>query len=163
MNWADYVAYDPGTGVLSWAVKRPGPKTSIGMEVGSVKSCGRYRSFVLFHRRHYVHRVIWELTHGPIPNGMCIDHIDGDGINNRLENLRLTTLSGNQRNRRVSKTSKTGVAGVLLTKTGFSAHCAGKYLGSFKGIDEATQARKLAEQANGYHPNNGRKENARHA
>lgn len=160
MNWSDYVQYDTASGVLSWRVKRPGPTTAVGQEVGSVKSDGRYRSFVLFHRRYYVHRVIWELMHGPIPKGMCIDHVDGDGLNNRLENLRVVSLSENQRNRRLNKQSKSGVMGVFPIRRGFSVYCAGKYVGYFQDINAAAAARKAAEAANNYHPNSGRKFNA---
>lgn len=161
-DWRDIVAYDPVTGVLSWRVKRPGPKTRVGGEVGSVKSDGRYRSFVYKHRRYYTHRVIWELLYGPIPAGMCIDHIDGNGLNNRLENLRLTTLSGNQRNSRLPKNNRTGVIGVHHHSNGrgYSVYCANKYVGYFTNLESARLARKRAEAASGYHKNHGRKRNA---
>lgn len=158
MDWSQYLNYDPESGVLSWKVKRPGPKTAVGQEVGCVKSDGRYRSFVLFHKRYYTHRVAWEITNGQIPEGMCIDHINGNGIDNRICNLRLTTLSVNQRNRRVSKNSKTGIPGVIHhgNRKGFNVTCAGKYVGYFKDIDVAIRARKSAEKENNYHENNGR-------
>lgn len=157
MNWNEYFSYDKETGILAWKVKRPGPKTEIGKEVGSVKSDGRYRSFVIFHKRYYTHRVIWEMLYGPIKYGMCIDHIDGNGLNNKLENLRLTTLSGNQRNRKTPKNCKTGVVGVYHVDKGYGVQCAGKYIGYYLNFDDAVAARKKAEIEYGFHPNNGRK------
>lgn len=156
MNWAEFFNYEPDTGLLTWKVKRPGPKTAIGMEAGSVKHDGRYRSLVLFHKRYYTHRVIWELMAGPIPAGLCIDHIDGNGLNNRWVNLRVTTLSENQRNRRLSKNSRTGVMGVFHHKNGFAVTCAQEYVGHFKTIAAATAARKQAEAIAGFHPTHGR-------
>ncbi|HEX8610202.1 MAG TPA: HNH endonuclease signature motif containing protein [Telluria sp.] len=153
-DWNAFLRYDEITGVLSWKVKRPGPKTAVGQEVGSVKHDGRYRSFVLFHKRHYTHRVIWEMVNGAIPDGMCIDHLDGDGLNNRLANLRITTLSGNQRNRRIAKNNRTGVAGVTNHKNGYSVSCASLYVGHFKTFDAAVAARKEAEVKHGYLENN---------
>lgn len=159
VNWAEFFSYDPEKGVLSWKVKRPGPTTAVGMEAGSVKADGRYRSFVIFHKRYLTHRVIWELVNGEIPPKMCIDHIDGNGLNNRLVNLRLTTLSGNQRNKRVQKNSRTGVPGVTHhLRNGFAVQCAGRYIGYFKDFEEAVAARKKAESENGYYPTRGRKE-----
>lgn len=38
------------------------------------------------------HRLVWERTHGPIPGGHVIHHIDGDKLNNDLSNLRLMTV-----------------------------------------------------------------------
>lgn len=160
MNWSDYFDYDPDTGVLSWRVKRPGPKTAVGKEAGNVKHDGRYRTFVLNHKRYYTHRVAWEIVNGPIPEGMCIDHIDGNGLNNRLRNLRITTLSGNQRNKRLHKNNRTGTPGVNHHKNGFSVACGGEYVGHFKNLGDAVAARKEAEKRHNYHPNNGRTHHA---
>jgi hypothetical protein len=160
VDWNQYFAYDQETGRLTWKVKRPGPKTAVGKEAGSVKHDGRYRSVVLSHKRYYTHRIIWELMAGPIPAGMCIDHIDGDGLNNRWANLRLTTLSGNQRNRRVGKNNRTGTPGVNHHKNGFAVTCGGKYIGHFPDLATAVAARKAAEPDHDYHPNHGRNPNA---
>lgn len=42
------------------------------------------------------HRVVWFLAHGEWPS--VIDHIDGDGFNNRLDNLRNVTQQVNMHN-----------------------------------------------------------------
>jgi ribonucleotide reductase alpha subunit len=39
----------------------------------------------------WVHRMIWENEIGPIPEGMVIDHIDGNPENNVIENFQLLT------------------------------------------------------------------------
>lgn len=41
------------------------------------------------------HRVIWEAVHGPIPDGMVINHRNGIKNDNRIDNLELTTPQGN--------------------------------------------------------------------
>jgi hypothetical protein len=38
-------------------------------------------------RFQFEHRRVWEETNGPIPAGCEIHHINGDGTDNRLENL----------------------------------------------------------------------------
>lgn len=58
------------------------------------------------------HRYIWEQANGPIPEGYLVDHIDGDIHNNALSNLRLATLTENNRNARLSSRNTTGVKGL---------------------------------------------------
>ena len=42
-------------------------------------------------RQVMVSRLVWEASHGPIPAGMVIHHIDGDNQDNRIENLQMVT------------------------------------------------------------------------
>lgn len=58
----------------------------------------------------YVHRLVWELFKGEIPEGYEINHIDGNKANNKLSNLELVTRQENCaekiRCRRLSKAQK---------------------------------------------------------
>lgn len=44
-----------------------------------------------------VHRLIWEIVNGEIPNGMVINHIDTNGLNNKISNLELCSIADNNR------------------------------------------------------------------
>lgn len=71
--------------------------TKVGDIVGSEQSRGYYR--VRVNYKHYLlHRLIFLYHHGYLPE--TIDHIDGDTSNNSVENLRESTKSQNQMNRR---------------------------------------------------------------
>ena len=52
----------------------------------------------MYGKRILEHRVIYEMHHGPIPEGMEIDHINGIRDDNRIENLRVVTRTENQHN-----------------------------------------------------------------
>ena len=91
------------------------------------------------------HRVLWLLTYGTIPDDMTVDHIDNNGLNNSLSNLRLASKSEQARNRKVMSHSRTCFKGVKRTPAGtFEARVCvdGKryYLGTFPTIKEAHQA-----------------------
>lgn len=47
---------------------------------------------------YMVHRLVYMTFVGPIPDGMVIDHIDGNTRNNSVNNLRCVTLSQNRQN-----------------------------------------------------------------
>lgn len=111
----------------------------------------------------YVHRVIWEMHNGPIPEGMMVDHIDGDGLNNRLNNLRLVTMTGNGRNARRPSTNSSGLSGVIWVARArkwraYTRDNDGKqkHVGYFDDAATAKQALNAERSRLGYHLNHGR-------
>ena len=61
-------------------------------------TCAGYYSFMCEYKNYQVHRVLWEFHNGPIPEGMLVDHINGDRLDNRMENLRVVTRQQNNMN-----------------------------------------------------------------
>jgi len=61
-------------------------------------------------------RVIFLLHHGYLTKGKCIDHIDNNSLNNKIENLRECTNSQNSHNSKLSKTNTSGYKGVNWDK-----------------------------------------------
>jgi hypothetical protein len=109
-----------------------------------------------------LHRVIWFYMTGEWPKGE-IDHINGNTIDNRWENLRDVTHINNCRNQRIRKNNKSGVPGVYWHKASSKwgvniIDNNGKQidLGYFNNFEEAIVVRKSAEEEYGYHPNHGR-------
>jgi hypothetical protein len=156
--WEKLFEYDDEAGVLLW---KEGLRR--GKRAGSLRDSQWSRRQVRYTSEDkktkyvwYEHRIIWSLVHGDIPEGYVIDHIDGDGCNNRIENLRCVTPQINSRNRKLPSTNTSGVMGVnwIKKKRRWRAciHHAGKFtaLGTYKTFKEAVAARKAAEKVLGY-------------
>jgi hypothetical protein len=97
-------------------------------------------------KRHPIlmHRIIWEMHNGPITEGE-IDHINGNGADNRLENLRLCTDSQNQANMHKKVPHSSKFKGVRLHRDGkFEARIRLNhqliYIGLFDSEVEAARA-----------------------
>jgi len=94
-----------------------------------------------------IHRVIMG-----DPDGFQIDHIDGDGLNNRRSNLRFATHAENLRNRKMAKNNTSGFKGVYwdLARKKWRARITfdGKiyYLGRYQEIDTAHSAYVAASE-----------------
>lgn len=70
---------------------------------GSLKHVYRRKN----NRNVYMHHDVL-----PIKRGQCIDHINGNGLDNRLSNLRVADKRTNGQNRGKSKNNKVGYKGV---------------------------------------------------
>lgn len=136
MDFNTYFEYTEGK--LLWKV-RQAVRIKVGQEVGNINSDG-YKCFTLNGINYKVHRVIFYMYHGYFPKE--VDHINGNRIDNRIENLRGCTRSENQRNK--DGWSKTGYKGVYNNNKGFMASIRinGQkvYLGTFPIAEQAADA-----------------------
>ena len=98
-------------GELFWKVGGNGRR--IGMVAGAINR-DRYRRIKINYKLYAVHRLVW-VMHGndPVP---FVDHINGDVLDNRIENLRAATHSQNCMNRRQRSDNKSGIKGVMRKK-----------------------------------------------
>jgi len=95
---------------------------------------GEYRK-ILMHREVMRHCDL---------EGMEVDHINQDSLDNRRSNLRVVTKSKNQHNSKVRKDSTTGIRGVSKKGSRFIARIQiekdRKYLGTFDTVEQAEEA-----------------------
>lgn len=76
------------------------------------KTCGgKYIGLTVNGKTTYMHRMVFLYHHGHLPQ--YIDHIDGDGTNNKIENLREATQSQNLCNIKRKSNNKSGVKNVI--------------------------------------------------
>lgn len=90
------------------------------------------------HEKLRLHHVLL-----PRDGDFIVDHIDGDGLNNRRSNLRSATPLQNSMNQRLRRDSKTGFRGVSKRKEKFVAgigRTSRLHLGQFSTADEAAAA-----------------------
>lgn len=145
--------YDSDTGSL--IRKFGGHGRNVGEIVGTKSPDGYYVCGV-GGKFCVVHRLIYIWLHGAIPTGIQVDHLNGIRTDNRPQNLRLVTSSGNARNRGLMKNNTSGYPGVFYNGTGYYRAMiytdVGKkvYLGQYKTAQEAAVARKAAEVVYGY-------------
>lgn len=64
---------------------------------------------------HRIHKVVWQIHFGEIPQGKIIDHIDGNPWNNSVSNLRIADAFENAWNARKSVRNTSGVKGVYFS------------------------------------------------
>ena len=90
----------------------------------------------------------------PLKDGLQVDHINGNRLDNRKENLRLVTKSQNMMNRGVQKNSTSGYKGVNEHQGKWRAYILEngkqKHLGVFEDKKEAARAyNKMAKLLHG--------------
>lgn len=167
--------YNPETGVFTWLARgdkyfqsplaaKSWNNRFAGKEAGTSHSNStsrtRYVSITLFQKQYRAHRLAWLYVYGESPR-YKIDHINGDGADNRIANLRDVTDSVSAKNMPMLKRNKSGVTGIHWCKI-TEKWCAmihsgkTKNLGYFSDKFEAICARKSAEARLGFHENHGR-------
>jgi hypothetical protein len=173
------LSYNPDTGYMKWKPMTPDVaeelgKSKSGMNIFNSKfankelSDTKYKGYLKVSIRYqgekktcFQHRVAWALHNNEWPDD-DMDHINGIRTDNRIENLRVVTLTENQRNQAISSRNTSGHMGVCWQKrtkswrARISENNKSINLGHYKDKDEAIRVRKLAEIKYGYHPNHGR-------
>ncbi|EBM4325209.1 HNH endonuclease [Salmonella enterica] len=166
-------SYNDNTGMLYWR-KRPVSHfirgfsykgwnlCHAGKEVNSLsnrKGKLQYYKVGLNGTSYQVHRIIFKMFYDEEPES--IDHIDGNGLNNRISNLQRATPLTNSRNMRRFKTNKSGITGVSWNKgTGKWRACISikgktRCLGYYASIHDAKDAYLKAKERYGFHKLHG--------
>lgn len=150
--------YDPKTGVFRWVGTRA-RRIKNGDEAGSIRkpnSSGlTYRLINVNYNPEYAHRLAWLYMTGDFPPDQ-IDHKDGDGTNNRWNNLRSCSDGQNKRNTRKPVTNTSGFKGVSFHsqrqrwRAYISLNGRQTHLGLFDTPEEAfAERRRAADQIYG--------------
>ena len=152
--------YDSSTGELRWKVRR-NQLAQVNSLAGHIADCRGKKYYRVRIRDALImgHWIAWAIHYGEwLTTG--IDHIDGDGLNNAITNLRSAPQAVNNKNASIRKDNKTGHSGVTIRGNRFipNIRVDGKqyWLGSYETIEEAVRVRKEALTKHGFHANHGR-------
>lgn len=155
----ELLRYEPGTGKLFWRITT-NSRARAGTEAGFFSGHG-YRKVRIGGREYYTHRLIWLIVTGAWPTDQ-LDHINGDGLDNRRSNLREVTGIENNRNAKRYAHNTSGTMGVCWSKNRrkwvarIKVNGTTFHLGCFGNLPDAVEARKSAELRYGFHENHGR-------
>ncbi|MDR7940375.1 HNH endonuclease [Enterobacter soli] len=106
-----YFHCDPHAGCIARLVDSSTAKA--GENPIHVNNCG-YHMVSALGKVIGLHRIMWIVDKGFIPDGMEIDHINGDKGDNRISNLRLCTPTENRQNKPRYKNNRSGFKGVYF-------------------------------------------------
>ena len=143
----EFLDYNPDTGIFTW-IKKPNKRIKVGQVAGRTNAKG-YIQIRFKGIDYFAHRLAYYMHHGVDPLGKCIDHIDGDKANNKIDNLRLASYAQNQMNHTKLRSDNTsGVIGVHWEKARkkwratIMLNGKKKHLGLFTNKEDAIKARK---------------------
>lgn len=156
--------YDPDTGIFTWLVQANN-RFKVGSEAGTInKNLKTGKSYIDIKIRGKVYYNAGKLAFlymtGKFPEDQ-VDHINGNGIDNRWNNIRKVTRLVNSQNRRKYANNSSGVVGVRwycrVNKwaSGINVNKKAIHLGYFNDFTDAVRARRLAEIQYGFHQNHG--------
>jgi len=138
--------FDYRDGQLYWK-ERIHSSIDLSKPAGYIDTNG-YRAIKIKGKLYRAHRLVWKYHYGKDPKE-SIDHIDGNRVNNNIENLRESTTQQNSFNTGPQKNNKLGIKGVSKYGNKYIAtifiNGKRKYLGFFDTIEEAKLVREEAE------------------
>lgn len=144
-------------GKLYW--KKCHRKDFNGTEAGCLNNTG-YLRVKITKAGYLVHRLIYLMHHGRLP--VMIDHINGNPLDNRIDNLREASSPQNQYNAKVRKDNLSGIKGVGWNKNKkkwivrIRINGKRKHLGCFDDLELAELV--IIEARNKYHKEFARNE-----
>ena len=139
-----YLYYDMQSGNFYWLLSN-GNRGKVGDIAGS-KTIHGYITIRVNGERHYAHRLVWMYLYGEFPK--MIDHINGNGLDNRISNLRACTQVYNMKNVSKLASNKSGYKGVSWAKNNkkwvvYARHDSKHYnLGYYDDIELAAEVYK---------------------
>lgn len=168
------LSYSAENGLFIWNINRPlehfktvaAQRTYKGRFAGKEaghhyfdkKSGQTYIQIRLFGKLYLAHRLAWFYETGKWPESL-IDHKDGVGTNNKMNNLREVDVPTNGKNCTLSKNNTSGVNGVYWNKANKNWVAEGhytedglnkkKHLGCFSCLEDAKAARLAWENSVG--------------
>ena len=158
-DYANYLfKYDPETGNL---YKRINGTDNFRSKPSGTKTKTGYVQIGVDGKLYLAHRIIMLLVNKSLSDESQVDHIDHNRLNNKLNNLRVVSQSGNMRNCGKRSDSSTGITGVVYHKRArkymsyISIGGRKMHLGLFNTLEDATRARVRANLQYGYHENHG--------
>lgn len=104
--------YSPDTGVFTNMVTRS--NRAVKGKIASSVNVQGYLRIGILGKTYLAHRLVWLYMYGEFPT--IIDHINGNKVDNRLENLRECTASQNLHNREKPSSNTSGYKGVYKYK-----------------------------------------------
>lgn len=160
---SENIAYIPSSGLFVYT--KISGKCKVGSNAGHLcqatkKSGGiSYIKVVIGGKRELAHRVAAAAMGFDI-SGMVVDHINGNTVDNRSDNLRVVTSAENNKNLAKNRRTKTGINGVYVKNGRFYARITVNkeniHLGVFDNIFDAACVRKSALNDYDFHKNHGR-------
>ncbi len=136
--------YCPATGVVRWSIDRG------GKVAGSEFVQGK-RTLIRINisgGKCFAHIVAWMIYYKENPKGI-IKHLDGNGLNNRIDNLKLVKRKSRKVKKKLARGKKAGEGPGIHWNTiahQWEASLEANFIGRFDHLEDAVAAREKAAQ-----------------
>lgn len=156
----ELIQYNPDTGEFYRKFKDP-KRNKIINSITAYNYGKKYYRFMLDTRLYLAHRLAFLYMTGSFPRH-DVDHINGNGLDNRWTNIRAVTRLENSQNRKLNSNTTSGFCGVSWNKSKskwmvqISSNGTKHYLGYYQTLLDAVAARINASIKYNFHPNHGK-------